>query len=455
MRIEIKNKIIATLKGKKILILGFGKEGQSTYRFLRKIFPKDILLLSDSNPQVFKNLDDPNILTFTGEDYLQAIHKADWVMKSPGISFKDIGDYENVVISSQTDLFIYLFSNQIIGITGTKGKSTTVSLIYHLLSYYFDDVKLVGNIGIPSLEIVGDITPDTKVVYELSSHQLEFSRYSPEISIILNLFEEHLDHYKSYSHYREAKWQIALHQKVDGYFIANLDDEMIQSDLVKQSIKSKLITISLNGNPEADFYFSGGDIWHRKQKLGFQIQKFKLLGKHNIHNLMAALAVLSLERVPIKEALCKAYNFKGLSHRLEFIGNFHGVDFVNDSIATIPQATLNALLAVENVQTLILGGFDRGISYDILIEFLLKYKPLHLILLGKVGQRLMNELELRNYCGTMKWLNCFDEAVFLAFKITEKSNSCLLSPAAASYDKFKNFEERGNRFKELVVNYRV
>jgi len=448
---EIKDKIIKTLQDKKILILGFGKEGQSTYKFLRKFFPDMELLIADGNPNSLEGIKDKNIIKFSGEAYLDAIDSVDWVMKSPGISFKEVKIPSEVVLSSQTDLFLYLFSNQIVGVTGTKGKSTTVSLIYHLFSAFFEDVKLVGNIGIPALDIVDSISKDTKIVYELSSHQLEFSRYSPSIAVLLNLFEEHLDHYKNYRDYRMAKWQIALHQKPDDFFIVNLDDEITKVDFNDFELKSKVVTISLQGNSQADFYFSGNDIYFHDEALAFDSHRFKLIGYHNIYNLMVVLAVANLNGIKPKEAIELSYGFFGLPHRLEVVGNYHGIDFVNDSIATIPQATINALKAVVNVQTLILGGYDRGISYKLLIEFLITYKPLNIILLGDVGQRIKMELQKRNYKGYLTLHSCFDEAVKNAFKSTSKGQACLLSPAAASYDKFKNFEERGNRFRDLVM----
>ena len=447
---EIKDKIIKTLQGKKILILGFGKEGQSTYKFLRKNFPDMELLIADGNPKSLEGLKDDNIITYSGNGYMEAINKANWVMKSPGISFKNVEIPSDVILSSQTDLFIYLLSNQIVGVTGTKGKSTTVSLIYHLFSAYFEDVRLVGNIGIPALDIVDSISMETKIVYELSSHQLEFLRYSPSIAALLNLFEEHLDHYKNYRDYRMAKWQIALHQEPEDFFIVNLEDEMTKADFNNFALKSKVITISLYGNHQADFYFFDYEIYYHGEALGFESQRFKLVGNHNIYNLMVSLAVANLNGINPKEALKLSYGFMGLPHRLEFLGNYQGIDFVNDSIATIPQATINALKAVANVQTLILGGYDRGISYDLLIEFLIPYKPLNIMLLGDVGQRIKTDLEDRNYKGILTFYSCFDEAVRAAFLSTKNGQACLLSPAAASYDKFKNFEERGNRFRDLI-----
>ena len=453
MTIDIENNIIKLLSHRKILVLGFGKEGQSTYKFLRGVFPEMPLMISDRNPDSFGHLSDNNLVTFSGEDYLNAISQADWVMKSPGISFKDLIIPESIIISSQTDLFIYLFRNQIVGVTGTKGKSTTVSLITHLLSEFYSEVKLVGNIGIPALEIVDSITPETKIVYELSSHQLEFSRYSPHIAVLLNLYQEHLDHYRGYDDYRKAKWQIALHQDVEDYFITNFDDKTIEADGNFFNVDSKQILISLEGNKSSEIYFDGHDIFYNKKSLDFDMQQFKLPGIHNIFNLMAALTAVHCVGVEPKEALPIAYKFKGLPHRLEFLGSFHGIDFINDSIATIPQATINAIKSINNLQTLILGGFDRGISYKLLIDFLLAFNPLNIILLGEVGERLEQELMTRNYAGKLMPNTCFDDAVRQAIAITEKGKSCLLSPAAASYDKFKNFEERGNRFRKLVHEF--
>jgi len=311
---------------------------------------------------------------------------------------------------------------------------------------------LVGNIGIPALDKVDEIDDSTLIVYELSSHQLEFCQHSPHISVLLNLFQEHLDHYNSYHEYRLAKWNIAKYQTINDFIILNNDDIMTRLD--KKIVKniSKNILISADGDKKSDIYFDDifDDIFVEKLSIGFDKSQFKIIGKHNIYNLMVCLAVSKSLHINIVKVLQSCYTFKGLAHRLEYVGNVKDIDFVNDSIATIPEAAISAIKSIINIQTIILGGLDRKISYDILIDFLTEFRPLKVILLGEVGLRLNLALELKKYKGEKYFVNSLNEAVDMAFKITRKKMACVLSPAAASYDKFKNFEERGDLFKKLV-----
>jgi len=447
----IKNRVLELIGSRRVLIAGFGREGKSSLQFLRQIVPTGTIVVVDKNTEAQKSLTD-DIKFAGGERYLDEIKPGDFVMKSPGISFKDFALPSEVLVSSQTDMFLKLFGDRTIGVTGTKGKSTTVSLTEHILKRFNKDVRLAGNIGIPALDIVDDISAGSLIVYELSSHQLEFCSASPHIALLLNLYKEHLDHYRDFAAYRMAKWQIALHQGKEDFFLLNIDDELIMSDL-RENIRSNgtRIPVSLSGQRDADFAYRGGEIYFKDEPLGFDATKFKLAGIHNIFNLMMAVGATSLCGIPPVSALEAAYDFAGLPHRLEYLGRVKGIDFINDSIATIPQAAVRALQSIDNVATIILGGYDRGIDYGFLTDYLKKYPPLNIMLLGEVGVRIKEMLQELKYQGRMENFTCFDDAVRRAVEITPRGKACLLSPAAASYDKFKNFEERGDRFKELVL----
>ena len=191
--------ILNRLRGKRILILGFGREGKSTLRFLQKYLPGAVVAVADKNAM--------EGVTISGEGYLEAMYDYDIVIKTPGISLKDF-DTKDVEITSQTDLFLGQFHAQTIGITGTKGKSTTTSLIYHLLKSSGHDAILTGNIGIPCFDIMEDIQPESIVVYELSAHQLEYVHNSPRVGVLLKIFEEHLDHFGTFEQYFKAKCNI-------------------------------------------------------------------------------------------------------------------------------------------------------------------------------------------------------------------------------------------------------
>jgi len=445
------DKVRNYIGGRRVVILGFGREGKSSLSFFKENLPDIQLVVADRNPDAFSGFGDSDAEFFAGKDYIDIIKAGDFVMKSPGISFRDFTPPAGVLISSQTDLFLFLFGKQITGVTGTKGKSTTVTLIHSILSHYFGDVKLVGNIGTPALDIAGEIGSETKVVYELSSHQLEFTGTSPHIAVLLNLFEEHLDHYKGYESYRNAKWQIAAHQDEGDFFIYNACNDTLSADMKKtERGRGRRIAVSVGCDSAAGVFFDGSEIFFNGKSLGFQRERFKPAGDHNVFNLMTALAVAGISGIDAKEALETAYEFGGLPHRLEFVGNYGGIDFYNDSIATIPQAAVNALKTVENVATVILGGINRGINYDLLVDYLADSGPLNIMLVGDVGKMLKERLKAADYKGRVVFHECFDEAVRTAVEVTPAGKACLLSPAAASYDKFRNFEERGDRFKEIV-----
>ena len=449
--------IIERLKDKNILLLGFGKEGRSSYAFIRKYFPNIFLTIADKNTEnicpVLEH--DSNLQLISGECYLDVINDYDVVLKSPGISLKGISLLDKSKISSQTDLFLLAFASQCIGVTGTKGKSTTTSLLYHILQSIGDDVLIAGNIGVPFFDIIERINLSTKIMVELSSHQLEFISKAPHISILLNLYEEHLDHYRNFMDYQQAKFNIASCQSENDYFIYNTTDELILNLLESNKVKSKCLGFSFTKNNKSVSYVRNSYFCFLKdnneEKITEINESFPLKGEHNLLNVTAVVAALqcmdSIDNLQIEKAL---YTFKGLEHRLERIGEFDGIIFYNDSISTIPQATIAAINALKDVNTLILGGFDRGVDYHQFIDFLEKSDVHNFIFTGDAGKRMMklfNNQENKN----LYFIETYFEIVELAKKCTQKGKICLLSPAAASYDQFKNFEHRGNMFKQLII----
>lgn len=450
--------IIEKLAQKSCLILGFGREGKSTYRFLRSKFPEKEIVVSDGNTNldIAEYQNDNRCKFILGVDYRSSINQFEMVIKTPGISLKDFEVSQPTEITSQTDIFLQLYGNQTIGITGTKGKSTTTTLIYHILSQHNSNVLLAGNMGIPLFDIVDKINSESIIVCEFSSHQLEYLTIAPHISILLNLFQEHLDHYKSYEHYQLAKLNIAIKQQPDDYFIYNYDDETITNLLNTNKIASNKISFSTqnmltNGyflNSKSELIKSEGE----KEEICYSFeQKFPLLGNHNRKNMIAATIVATLFKISTSNILASLKSFTPLPHRLEYVGTHQGIDFYNDSISTIPQATIEALKTLPNTQTLILGGFDRGIDYSVLIDHLRTNPVRNLIFTGAAGTRMM-ELWSHHLAKTTTifFETEYDDIVRIAFEVTKPGEVCLLSPAASSYDKFKNFQFRGNCFKELV-----
>ncbi len=449
--------IIERLRDKNILLLGFGKEGQSSYAFIRKHLPDAFLTIADKNPEaVFPILEnDSNLRLILGEQYLDVINDYDIVLKSPGISLKNIFSFDKYRISSQADLFLQAFAFQCIGVTGTKGKSTTTSLLYHILQSIGNDVLIAGNIGVPFFDIIEKINPSTKIVLELSSHQLEFISKAPHISILLNLFEEHLDHYRSFLDYQQAKFNIARYQSINDYFIYNTTDKLILDLLKNDKIDSSKTGFSFEKNDKSlsyirDSYFCFLKDNHEEKTVEIN-EDFPLKGEHNLLNVTAVIAALqcmdNINNLQVEKALD---TFKGLEHRLERVGEFDGIIFYNDSISTIPQATVAAINALKDVDTIILGGFDRGIDYRFFIELLEKSSIHNFIFTGDAGKRMMS-LFNHSKDKNIYFVETYPEIIGLAKNNTQKGKICLLSPAAASYDQFKNFEHRGKTFKELIM----
>jgi UDP-N-acetylmuramoylalanine--D-glutamate ligase len=450
-------RIIEDIKDKNILILGFGVEGKSTYNFIRKFLPEKHITIADTNTTLIENnsflKDDNNISFALGEDYLKCINDYDCVIKSPGVCIKDVSISNIKSITSQVDLFLKYYSKNTIGITGTKGKSTTSSMLYQCLVDSGYKAKLLGNIGTSIFEYITEINEDTTTVLELSSDQLTYANYSPHISVWLNVFEEHLDHYLSYQDYINAKANIYKYQSIDDYFIYNEDN----LDVVKNIVDAKANTYSFsitNSNPKKnkytyldnDYIYMNNNNNNNTLKLYDTNLPRKLPGKHNINNIMAVLTVSHILKLDIDIVSNSINNFSPLPHRIEFIGNYNGVDYYDDSISTIPESCIGAIETVTNIDTIIIGGKDRGIDYSKLIDYLNNRKVPNIICMPDTGNIVAEKLI---GCHFIKVAN-LEEAVREAVRVTKKGSACVLSPAASSYGFFKNYIERGNEFKRLI-----
>ena len=388
------------LKDKKILIWGYGREGRSTESFIKDHCPGTVTEIFEGKREDFD------------------IDKYDYVIKSPGIVCFE----KDERLTSQTQLFLEEFRHRVIGVTGTKGKSTTASLIYEGLKAAGRDVILAGNIGLPCLDFFDEIKKDTVIIFELSCHQLSTVSISPHIAVLLNLYEEHLDYYGSAEKYFEAKKNIARFQK--------------EGDLV------------FAGEEVSDIPGPGEKIIVKAGEHRFDL---KLPGEHNQFNAMVALKVCENacgEKADTAMIVKGIESFKGLKHRLEYLGNIDGIDYYDDSISTIPEAAICAAESIKNTGTLLIGGMDRGIDYKKLIDFMKKRQDLNYICMYESGHRIFEEGEFDT--DNVICVKDLKEAVIKASQLTPKGHACLLSPAAASYGYFKNFEERGDVFASYV-----
>ena len=445
------NDLIKYFQNKKIVILGFGREGKSTYKLIRKYLPEQEVFIADSKTNLADENDflkeDKNVIYKCGENYLDNLEEYDLILKSPGISLAkiDITKFEDK-IKSQLELLLEFFNVFTIGITGTKGKSTTSSLIYSMLQENGVNSLLLGNIGVPVFDYIDTIEENTVLVLEMSSHQLEFMNLSPNISILLNIYEEHLDHYKSFEGYAEAKCQIFKNQKENDYFLYNCDNEVLQR--LVQEPKAKTFKISLKKTDDVQVCIKDGIVFiNDKPVYDSKNEKRNLMGDYNLNNIMFVLTVSEIMRLDLNKTKKAINEFKTLAHRLELVGQKDDIFYYDNSIATIPMATIEAVKALGNVDTLIIGGMDRGIDYSEFIDYLNKSDIKNIICMPKTGHDIAKKIENeRAYI-----VETLEDAVEVAKKVTAKGKSCLLSPAAASYGFFKNFEEKGNLFKQLVM----
>ena len=448
-------KLLDYLENKKIVILGYGMEGESTYKFLRKYFPDKKLFIADKKIDLLDNHfelnEDVNLEVSLGEEYLNGINEFDLILKAPGISLKDIdiSNFENK-ITSQLELCLEFIDIYSIGITGTKGKSTTSSLMYKILKDQGKDAFLLGNIGEPIFNNVEKFSKNSIAVIEISSHALEYVKKSTNIGIILNIFEEHLDHYKSLEKYIEAKLNLAKFQSENDFLIYNFDNEFIKNYKFKYKKNDYAISLKCRPDTKNVVCLEGNFIYCNNKKIFDINTHMNLKGMHNINNIMFLIAVCDILNLNIDTALKTIKEFKPLEHRMEFVATVDQVDFYNDSIATIPESTINAINSIPNVNTLIVGGKDRGVNLEGLIKFLNNSDIENIICLPKTGEFIKKGLENSNK--NVQFTEKLDEAVSVAKKITKKVTACLLSPAASSYGYFKNFEERGRLFKKYVIS---
>ena len=403
------------LAGNRILIAGYGREGKSAERLIKRLVPDADYRVADGNEQIA----------------VEATKGYDMVIKSPGVPMRVMGGVE---CSSLTDLFLQVYGDLTVGVTGTKGKSTTASLIHHLLPGSI----LAGNIGIPLFDILDDLREDSLVVAELSCHQLENIRRAPHIAVLLNLFQEHLDHYESYMGYKMAKMQISLRQREGDHFFYCTDNEELRSLVASGQwpVASRLHPYSVN------------DMTDEERSL---LDACPLKGEHNRSNALVACRIASLVlHTPLSTLRAPLSTFKGLRHRLERVGEQRcGITWYDDSISTIPEATIAALKALGRVDTLILGGFDRGIDYSPLVDYLTEHPVPNLAFVGQAGRRIHSHIHTFIHSHILIE-DDYTKIVPWCASVTPQGGVVLLSPAAASYDAFRNFEHRGDFFAEQI-----
>ena len=453
---------------KTILILGFGTEGQATYEFLRHKWPSKPLSIADQRAitefpeDIAHRVQNDSALTLEfGPTYLESIvpENCGVIIKTPGIpaSLGQIMEARKAgcILTSHSQIFLSNYPREkIIGVTGTKGKSTTTSLIYHILKRAGLSAELVGNIGQPPLAKLAHLREESYFVHEFSSHQLAEIQSSPHIAVLLNIVPEHLDYYPTFAEYAAAKENITRFQTEDDFLVFNADYPI--PNTIAERTKAALRPFSTQRRVSPGCHLKDETIiWSASDRedpvLG--IDDIPLPGRFNIQNVMAAVAAASLCGVQADAIRSAVKGFHGLPHRLERVGTYNGVTFYDDSIATVPDATLAALEALgHNVQTLILGGHERNLDFSELGARL----PSHVktvILFPSTGRRIWKAIELHSKNSSLPepfFADTMEQAVKIAYARTGEGNTCLLSPASPSFGMFKDYRERGESYKAWV-----
>jgi len=439
----------------KIVVLGGGESGFGAAYLAKKkgmeVFLSDKGQIKDD----FKKLlTDAEIEFEENQHSEERILSADWIIKSPGIPKKADIIYKinqkGIRLSSEIEFASEFTDAKIIAITGSNGKTTTTSLIYHILKN--DDLKvgLGGNIGKSFAKQVADENFDYYVL-EVSSFQLDdIQNFRPYISLLLNLSQDHLDQYNyNYEEYALAKFRIMENQENDNFFIYNKDDVMSSSLLEKLEVKAKMIPFSTKEKLKEGGYLNENKmIVKLSDEFSMKIDELSLVGNHNIANSLAASIagkILQINNQSIRNSLM---TFQAVEHRLEQVAEMNGVKFINDSKATNVNATYYALESMKQPAIWIVGGVDKGNDYTE-IEDLVKKKVKAIVCLGLDNQKIIDFFQDKTEL--IYSTSSMEEAVKVSKSLAQKGNTVLLSPSCASFDLFDNYEDRGNQFKKEVL----
>ena len=441
---------------KRLVILGAGESGIGTALLARQqgydVFVSDGGMIKEN----FKNeLKLDNIEFEENRHTVEKILNADEVMKSPGIPeknelVKQIRSKGISIISEIEFAYRYKGNSKIIAITGSNGKTTTTALTYHICKTGGADCAMVGNIG---YSFARQVARDPKPLYvaEISSFQLDdIKTFRPDVAVLTNITEDHLDRYEyRIENYIDSKYRIAMNQQQQDIFIYNLDDEVTVKTISNYSIKSTLAPITMSKQLPQGAYLLNAKMhlkW-KNEEMQMSIEDFALKGKHNHYNSMAAslaATAVDIRKEKIREAL---QTFETLEHRMETVATIKNVEFINDSKATNVNSTWFALESMEKPVILILGGVDKGNDYSLLKE-LVKEKVKAIVCMGTDNRKIQEAFS--DIVPLMVNTDNTTDAVQSAFHFASKGDVVLLSPACASFDLFKNYEDRGNQFKKAV-----
>ena len=437
---------------KHVLVLGLAKSGTAAAKVLLqnniKVRVNDYNTTEDSD--IVEELKGQGAEVIVGSHPISILENIDVVVKNPGIPYDNIIVSEavnrNIPIITEVELASLLATDHdIIGITGSNGKTTTTTLVAEMLKHSGQKMKLAGNIGVASIEVAQNLEENEKLVLELSSFQLlGIKTFKPRVAALLNLFEAHLDYHGTIENYNRAKMNIFKNQTESDFLIYNADDPIVK-EVIKEA-QSTLIPFSASTVQLEGAYVLDGDIYFKNEKV-MSLSEVVLVGEHNIENILAAVSI-SILNGATKEGIRHVLStFSGVKHRLQFVANINDRLFYNDSKATNILATQKALKSFTQPTILLAGGLDRGNSFDSLLPDLEHVKAM--ILFGETAPKLAklaNEANIK----TIVSVKDVAEAAKVAYEVSEKGDVILLSPACASWDQYKTFEERGDMFIRTV-----
>ena len=355
----------------------------------------------------------------------------------------------DIPVVGEIELAYELGKGEVLAITGTNGKTTTTALLGEIMKAVYDSAFVVGNIGIPYTNVVDETRDDSVIVAEMSSFQLEsIVDFRPRVSAILNITPDHLNRHHTMEAYIQAKKNVAINQTAEDTCVLNYEDEVLRE--FGETLQTKVLYFSSKRKLDKGIYLDDGNIIYRNpdECLVCNVKELKLLGVHNYENVMAAVAMAAAYGVPMDSIRKTIKEFAGVEHRIEFVAEKNGVAYYNDSKGTNPDAAIRGIQAMNRPTYLIGGGYDKQSEYKEWIESF-DGKVKKLLLIGQTREKIAKEAEECGFTDIML-LDTFEDAVLTAAKLAEPGEAVLLSPACASWGMFKNYEERGDKFKEIV-----
>jgi UDP-N-acetylmuramoylalanine--D-glutamate ligase len=453
-----------SMKGKKILVLGLGKSGLAAIKLLLAagaaiIIANDYKELNLVEKEMAVFLEQPQVRIVAGGHPENILEDINVIIKSPGINpqlpllKKAISS--GIPVYSEIEL-AYLFSKApLFGVTGTNGKTTTTSLIGEMLKLQYPNVYVAGNIGYPLAEAVLQAAKGDLIVAELSSFQLEnIRRFRLQIATVLNITPDHLDYHGNENNYTASKRKILLNQRPGDWAVLNKDDKVVNEFV--PFVAGNLLPFSSIETLNPGICLQEGKIVINFGSISSSVcraDEVKIPGNHNLENALAATAVAWLGGLEVSKIAQVLKNFPGVPHRLEHVANIGGVDFINDSKGTNPDATLKALQAIKQPKILIAGGYNKNSDFKPMLRKMKGLQVKRLVLLGETAS-MLSAMALEQGFQEVAIVPSLEDAVSQAFFASNPGDAVLLSPACASWDMFQNFEERGNKFKKAITALR-